>query len=163
MAIVKKDGGGPKAVPAKAAVSLEDAVNGAPGAEVAAADSNKALSEFSKRKDEKAAAAAAAAKPAKIRADGLSDLPALPRARKSKPPQDCACGCGLKTKGGSFIPGHDGRPKGWALRVERGIVKLADIPEGERKVVAALLKVRKAEAAKTADGEGEAAAGEQGR
>lgn len=98
------------------------------------------LADFAKAKDAKAAAA----KAKKPRADGLSDLPPLPRAKKAKPPKPCACGCGKMTRGGEYLPGHDGRPKGWALRVERGIIKLADIPDGERQVVAKLLKERKA-------------------
>lgn len=35
---------------------------------------------------------------------------AKPKAEKVvKVPQDCECGCGEKTKGGRFIPGHDAR------------------------------------------------------
>jgi hypothetical protein len=48
------------------------------------------------------------------------------------------------TRGGLFMPGHDGRPKGWMLRIERGIIKLADVPDGERQVVAKLLKAKQA-------------------
>jgi hypothetical protein len=106
------------------------------------------LADFSKAKDAKDAAAKVEKKAAKVRKDGLNDLPPLPRAKKAKPPKKCGCGCGSMTRGGDFVPGHDGRPKGWAIRVERGIVKLADVPDGERVVVAALLKTRKAEAAK---------------
>lgn len=62
-------------------------------------------------------------------------LPSIPRT-KSKPPQECACGCGEETRGGRFLPGHDSRLYGWALRVSRGQVKLAEIQHsGERAAV----------------------------
>lgn len=87
----------------------------------------------------------------KLRKDGLAALPSLPRASKARPPKPCACGCvnpttkkPNMTRGGSYLPGHDGRPKGWALRVERGVCELKDVPDGEREVVAKLLKARKA-------------------
>lgn len=70
----------------------------------------------------------------------LAPLPKMPKAaRKPKPLHACACGCG-GTTAGRFAPGHDSRLKGWALRVERGVVKLADIPDGERQAVQAHLK-----------------------
>lgn len=73
----------------------------------------------------------------------LAPLPKLPaRARKPRPQVQCACGCGALT-GRTFAPGHDSRLKGWVLRVERGIVKLADIPDGERQAVAAHIKAQK--------------------
>lgn len=74
----------------------------------------------------------------------LAPLPPMPRSRKSKPPQACACGCGGETKGGKFIPGHDGRVKGWALRIERGVVKLKDVPDGEREAVKKFMAAQEA-------------------
>lgn len=77
----------------------------------------------------------------------LMSLPKLPKAaRKPKPLHACACGCGGTTTA-RFMPGHDSRLKGWVLRVERNIVKLADIPEGERQAVAAHMKAAKATSA----------------
>lgn len=66
----------------------------------------------------------------------LQALPPLPRApRASKPASNpCACGCGHLTKS-TFVPGHDSRLRGWVVRVERGVVALADIPDGEREAV----------------------------
>lgn len=71
----------------------------------------------------------------KVTKSGLPAMPRLPRARKPKPAQDCSCGCGGQTRGGRFIPGHDSRLKGWLLRVERKVVTLDQIPEGEREAV----------------------------
>lgn len=71
----------------------------------------------------------------------LPAMPKMKRARKPKAPQQCACGCGGETRGGRFIPGHDARLHGWALRVTRGLVTLADVEKsdgaGTRKAVAA--------------------------
>lgn len=107
------------------------------------------------RKDKEARKAAAAAQPVVVetaiqqgsvnagkreRKSSLPALPKLPRKRKAKEPKQCACGCGGMTKGGRFIAGHDSRLKGWLLRVERGLVKIADIPTaGERAAVEAHL------------------------
>lgn len=73
--------------------------------------------------------------------NGVQPMPKLPRSvRKPKPAQICQCGCGGTTKGGRFVPGHDARLHGWALRVSRGLVKLEDIKhEGERAAVKAHL------------------------
>lgn len=72
----------------------------------------------------------------KERAEGampeLPKLPAAKRARKPRPLRDCTCGCGGQTAG-SWVPGHDARAKGWALRIERGICKMSDVPANERK------------------------------
>lgn len=83
---------------------------------------------------------APAAKAPKTTKTGLPALPKMPRARKPKPAQACGCGCGEMTRGGRFLPGHDARLHGWALRLERGLVKAADIPEGERKAAQAYLR-----------------------
>lgn len=71
----------------------------------------------------------------KLTKTGLPRLPAIKRQRKPKPARPCSCGCGGETKGGRFIPGHDSRLKGWLLRIERKIVTLDQIPEGERAAV----------------------------
>jgi hypothetical protein len=108
-------------------------------------EANSALSEFAagKRKQEatKAAAKPAGKKGAAIAAAGMAKLPRLPRKSKDKPEHPCECGCPGMTKS-HFCPGHDGRPKGWMLRVDRGVVKLADIPDGERQVVEKRLRER---------------------
>ncbi len=81
----------------------------------------------------------------------LAPLPALPRlARASKPASiPCECGCGLLTKS-RFVPGHDSRLRGWCLRVERGLVELDAIPNGERQAVEKELAKRAKEAAAAA-------------
>lgn len=67
-------------------------------------------------------------------------LPPLPKmAKKSKNPQPCGCGCGNAT-GSIFVPGHDGRLRGWTLRIERKLIKLEDVPAGERVAVEAYMK-----------------------
>lgn len=88
-----------------------------------------------------------AAKPRQS-ATGLPPMPALPKARKNRPEKPCECGCGTTTKS-KFAPGHDSYLKGWVLRVERGVVKIADVPDFCRAKVAAMVKERKAEAGKT--------------
>jgi hypothetical protein len=69
---------------------------------------------------------------------GLAVLPKLKRARKPKPPKDCECGCGLQTRGGRFLPGHDARLHGWALRIQRGL-STEGITAGEEKAARAYL------------------------
>lgn len=105
------------------------------------------MSKRSDKRDAKIAAELAAANqttPATPVSVGLVALPKLPKAaRKPKPLVPCACGCGSTTTR-TFAPGHDSRLKGWVLRVERNIVKLADIPDGERQAVAAHMKAAKA-------------------
>lgn len=62
----------------------------------------------------------------------LVSLPSLPRAgRSAKPIRPCLCGCGGGTRG-TWYPGHDGRATGWAVRIERGLIALADVPANER-------------------------------
>lgn len=77
----------------------------------------------------------------------LPALPKLPKAaRKPKPLHACSCGCGGTTFG-KFCPGHDSRLHGWVLRVEKAVVKLADIPDGQRQAVEAALKAKGSKAA----------------
>lgn len=67
----------------------------------------------------------------------LPKMPRLKRLPKAKT-NDCRCGCGTKTAN-KFAPGHDSRLKGWMLRIERGLLKLEDIPDGERQAVEAAI------------------------
>jgi hypothetical protein len=73
----------------------------------------------------------------------LMALPKLPRgAAKPRPTKPCACGCETPTKG-TWAPGHDSNFRAWVLRVERGVLKVADIPhEGLRAAVKAEVKLR---------------------
>lgn len=73
--------------------------------------------------------AAPAAKAPKTTKTGMPALPKMPRVRKPKPAKECECGCGGQTKGGRFIPGHDARLHGWALRVERNVCTLEQVAE----------------------------------
>lgn len=114
------------------------------------------MNEAKAEKDAKAAKAAAkvapAVKTAKVEKtkDGRTKLPPLPRAKaKLKPLKPCECGCGGLCRA-RFVPGHDSRMRGWIMRVERDIVKLADIPDGERQAVARELKLRATKDGKTA-------------
>ena len=50
----------------------------------------------------------------------LAALPPLPGKGKAKAPRRCECGCAGLTKGGRFIPGHDSRLNGWAIRIAYG-------------------------------------------
>lgn len=71
-------------------------------------------------------------------------LPRLPRApRKSKTGRPCECGCAVMTRGGRFYPGHDSKLYAWARRVERGIIKIGEVPEVHREAVRKHLKVAK--------------------
>lgn len=42
-------------------------------------------------------------------------------------PRQCECGCGGPTKN-RFMPGHDSILRAWVLRVERGVMRLDEIP-----------------------------------
>lgn len=78
----------------------------------------------------------------------MTTLPAMPRAsRKPRPTQPCACGCGAPTKG-TWHPGHDGRATGWALRVERGVMTIDEVPANERKGCSIMMARHAAVAAK---------------
>ena len=106
----------------------------------------KAAKKEAKAKAAPAATTEAAPKAApKKTASGLPPLPKLPsagRKRAPKPMQPCKCGCGTQTTG-TWAPGHDARAKGWALRIERGICKMSDVPENEQPGAKFMLKVRK--------------------
>lgn len=133
-------------------------------------EANTKLSDFAHRRSqqEKARETAAEAsgvssekrKTAKPQSASLAALPPLPKLpkgpRKSKPSKPCECGCGGMTQGGRFLPGHDARLHGWALRVERGLIKASEVPEPHTAAVKALLaqhkKVTKAVAEHIAEG-----------
>lgn len=76
-------------------------------------------------------------------------MPAMPSMRKgsNRPTRPCACGCGQPTKA-TWHPGHDGRATGWAIRIERGIIKMGEIPANER-AGAAIMTERRAKAKAT--------------
>lgn len=82
----------------------------------------------------------------KIKNGKLPELPRLPataRVRKDKPVKPCACGdCGETTKS-VWAPGHDAYAKGWALRIERKVCKLSDVPEAVIAGVKMVLAERK--------------------
>lgn len=73
--------------------------------------------------------------------DGISvAMPPLPKMqsaaranteRKIKPTRDCACGCGTPTKS-EWAPGHDARARGWAIRIQRGIMTIDQVPANEQ-------------------------------
>ena len=81
-------------------------------------------------------------------------LPAMPRKnnKKNRPIVPCACGCGMGTKS-TWHSGHDGRATGWAMRIEKGIITMNEVPANERQGAQIMLsrreKERAAEAAKT--------------
>lgn len=82
-----------------------------------------------------------AVKEAKVAKEGaLPPLPKMPSSasgarasgeKKIKPTRPCACGCGTETKS-EWAPGHDARARGWALRIQRGILTIDQVPENER-------------------------------
>lgn len=61
----------------------------------------------------------------------MQAMPKMPSAKKNKPSRECACGCQGLTKS-IWVSGHDGRATGWAIRVERGVMTIDDVPENER-------------------------------
>ena len=62
----------------------------------------------------------------------INTLPAMPSMpKKSKTPQHCTCGCGMMTKGGRYVPGHDARHHGWAIRIAKGY-DTTGITDGEK-------------------------------
>lgn len=62
--------------------------------------------------------------------NAFAKLPAM--SGSNRPAHPCICGCGMPTKS-TWHPGHDGRATGWAIRIERGAMILADVPANERK------------------------------
>ncbi len=85
-------------------------------------------------------------KEAKPRPEGA--LPALPkmpsskRPRKARPQKPCQCGCGQLTSS-QWVPGHDARARGWALRIERDILTMKDVPANEQAGAKFMLEERK--------------------
>lgn len=76
------------------------------------------------------------------RAAAMVALPPMPRSgKRNRPVVPCACGCGQGTKG-TWFPGHDGRATGWAVRVEKGLLTLEDVPSNERAGAVIMLKRR---------------------
>lgn len=76
----------------------------------------------------------------------FTPLPSLPsRSRKNRPLVPCACGCGRPTHG-TWYPGDDGRATGWAIRIERGLMVLADVPDNQRPGAAIMVSRREKEA-----------------
>lgn len=85
--------------------------------------------------------------PKAVTESGLTPLPKMPSAggsksRKPKPFNSCACGCGGQTRS-LWVPGHDARAKGWALRIERNIVTMDQVPVNERAGAVKMLEARK--------------------
>lgn len=128
-----------------------DHVGGEPDSEANAALSN--LAKVVNMKEATAKKAKAEAAKAKTtdkavkasRVSGLPALPKLPKSKKLKPEHPCDCGCGTPTRA-KFAPGHDSYIRGWAIRVERAVVKLKDVPAAQQPAVKAMLAERKAKA-----------------
>ena len=78
--------------------------------------------------------------------NSMPALPAMPKAYKAKATRECKCGCGNLTQR-TWYPGHDGRATGWAIRIERNIIKLEDVPASERQGAEWMLGERKIRAA----------------
>lgn len=103
-----------------------------------------------KEKAERAAKAGTATPQAATegKATPVSALPKMPKlpggkkARKPRPQKPCACGCGTPTTG-LWAPGHDARANGWAIRIERELLTMKDVPENEREGAKRMLKERK--------------------
>ena len=75
----------------------------------------------------------------------LPSLPSLPSlGRKARPVHPCICGCGAGTRG-MWAPGHDGRATGWAVRIERGIITIDEVPDNERNGARVMLERRERE------------------
>lgn len=150
-----------KALKAAAAAAAAEARLGLdPPAELTEAEANAALAQVAKAENAREAAKKAAKKSPVVKktADGRTALPPLPKSPgKKKPLKPCKCGCGSQTRA-IWYPGHDSRMRGWILRVERGYVKLSEIPDGERQAVAAEIKLRrKVDGKSAAAGEGKSA------
>ena len=75
----------------------------------------------------------------------MPKLPSTGRARgprKPKPFVSCACGCETQTRS-KWAPGHDARARAWAIRIERDIIKLKDVPANEQAGAKLMLAERK--------------------
>jgi len=86
---------------------------------------------------------AQAAKP--VKEGALPKMPKLPGGKKFRKPKEqhpCACGCATPTTG-KWAPGHDARANGWAIRIERELLTLKDVPENERAGAKLMLAERK--------------------
>lgn len=79
--------------------------------------------------------------------DKMTPMPRL--SKKAKTQTACVCGCGGMT-GGTWVSGHDGRAMGWAIRVERGILQLEEVPANERAGAVRMIEERKRKAARAA-------------
>jgi hypothetical protein len=80
-----------------------------------------------------------------VKAGALPGLPRIPSSAKPKKAaqqQPCTCGCGTPTAK-MWAPGHDARANGWALRIERGLIKMSDVPANEQAGAKHMLKARK--------------------
>lgn len=112
---------------------LKDGIEGGQTEIVAGAQT---LKRERKPKAAKAVAEPTPEAPGKLELDVPTKLPRLPR--KPKPAVNaCSCGCGTLVAR-RFVPGHDAKLHAWVIRVERGLLKLAEIKhEGVRAAVAA--------------------------
>jgi hypothetical protein len=86
------------------------------------------------------------------RVGNLPALPKLPKGRKEKPEHECECGCGDMTRA-RFAPGHDSYVRGWAIRVERKVVKFSEVPGPQQPAVKAMIKERALKAKEAAAAE----------
>lgn len=59
-------------------------------------------------------------------------VPGEKKEKKAKVMKPCTCGCGDQTPS-YFVPGHDARFKGWLLQVERGKMKVEQLPKSVQK------------------------------
>lgn len=78
-----------------------------------------------------------ASKAAAATAGKTADVPGVAaekkvRVKAEKTVKPCKCGCGGQTTA-FFVPGHDARFKGWLLKVEKGQMKVNELPEAVQK------------------------------
>jgi len=83
----------------------------------------------------------------------MTNFPALPSTRSArvakvaKVAKPCKCGgCGHTTKS-EWASGHDGYCTGWAVRVEKGLITLANVPDAFVNGVVSRLMARAAKVA----------------
>lgn len=80
----------------------------------------------------------------------IAPLPPMPkRGGRAAAPRKCECGCTGMTRGGRYIPGHDSRQRGWAIRITAG-ADTTGITPGERASAERWAKAHAAEMAKYA-------------